>query len=128
MSSTSDICCAVDKTIEVPQEWVAEVKTVGSVSGFVEAIVDLFVANSEGVREATKQMAGEIALPHLNLLINQVKRYAINMYPFYHSVADPYSRWTLLAVSWNIPGPMDISTVVKPSTALLRRAWELSVS
>jgi hypothetical protein len=75
LSSTSDICCAVDKMDEVPPEWIAEARTVGSVSGFVEAIVDLFVANSEGVREATKQMAGEIALPHLNLLINQVKRY-----------------------------------------------------
>lgn len=114
--------------IEVPQEWVPEVRTVGSVSGFVEAIVDLFVANSEGVREATKQMAGEIALPHLNLLINQVKRYVIIAHPVHHCVTDHHCRWPLLAVSWSIPGRMDISTVVKPSTALLQRAWELSVS
>lgn len=75
LSSTSDICCAIDKVIEVPQEWIGEARTVGSVSGFVEAIVDLFVANSMGVREAAKQMAGEIALPHINLLINQLKGY-----------------------------------------------------
>jgi hypothetical protein len=63
--------------IEVPQEWVPEDRTVGTVPEFVEALVDLFVADSEQVREATKQMAGEIALPHLNLLVNQVKRLAM---------------------------------------------------
>lgn len=73
LSGTSDICCAVDTMIEVPQEWVPEDRTVGTVSEFVEALVDLFVADSEQVREATKQMAGEIALAHLNLLVNQVK-------------------------------------------------------
>lgn len=63
--------------IEVPQEWVPEDRAIGTVPEFVEALVDLFVADSEQVREATKQMAGEMALPHLNLLINQVKRFVL---------------------------------------------------
>jgi hypothetical protein len=62
--------------IEVPQEWVPEDRAVGTVPEFVETLVDLFVADSEQVRESTKQVAGEISIRHLNLLINQIRRFA----------------------------------------------------
>lgn len=60
--------------IEVPQEWVLEDRAAATVADFVETMVDLFIADCEEVREATKQMAGELALSHLNLLINQLER------------------------------------------------------